>query len=160
MKKTLVSLTLMLGVSIGAAANTFEIVLQPSELLRQGNNYLNEGDLEKAKLLLGRALQSNLTNSQLANVHNSLCVAHIKEEDWSRAMGHCDTAIKKLPTNWRFHNNRGNIYFGLGHYDEALNSYEKGRTIAPKSITIAENIKMLQDFTRRRGIKLYSIDPA
>lgn len=160
MKKALMSLTVMFGVSMGATANTFEIVLAPSELLRQGNSYLSEGDLEKAKLVLGRALESNLTNSQRANVHNSLCVAHIKEEDWSSAMDHCDTAIKKLPSNWRFHNNRGNIYFGLGNYDEALSSYEKGRSIAPKSITIAENIKMLHDFTRRRGIRLYSIDPA
>lgn len=160
MKKSIAALTLLLGTSIGAGANTFEIVLQPSELLRQGNSYLSQGDLEKAKQLLGRALESNLTNSQLANVHNSLCVAHIKEEDWFSAMDHCDTAIKKLPTNWRFHNNRGNIYFGLGDYAEALSSYHKGREIAPKSLTIAENIKMLRDYTRRRGIKLSSVDPA
>lgn len=160
MKKTLATLALILGTSIGAGANTFEIVLQPSELLRQGNSYLSQGDLEKAKLILGRALESNLTNAQLANVHNSLCVAHIKEEDWSNAMGHCDSAIARIPTNWRFHNNRGNIYFGLGNYSEALNSYEKGREIAPKSLTIAENIKMLQDYTRRRGIKISFVDPA
>lgn len=160
MKKTLAICAGLLGMSSSVGADSFEIVLQPSELLRQGNDYLHQGELEKAKKILVRALDSNLTNSQRANVHNSLCVAHIKEEDWSNAMDHCDSAIEKLPMNWRFHNNRGNIYFGLGNYHEALSSYQKGRKIAPKSLTIAENIKMLEDYTRRRGIKLSSIDPA
>lgn len=160
MKRFLGYVALLMLWAVPAGANTFEIVLQPSELLRQGNSYLAQGDLEKAKKSLSRALEGNLTNSQFANVHNSLCVAYIREEHWSRAMSHCDTAIKKLPTNWRFHNNRGNIYFGLGHYSDAMISYKKGQQIAPKSTTIASNIKMLEDYVKRRGIRVSSVDPA
>ncbi len=139
-------------------ASTVEIVLQSSQLLRQGNAYLQDGDIQKAKKILARALDSNLTNSQLANVHNSMCVAHIKEEDWNTAIEHCDAAISKVPTNWRFHNNLGNIYFGLGDYGLAMKSYRKGLSIAPRSITIAANIEMLEAYVQRRPHQV-SFDP-
>lgn len=132
-----------------AFADPFEIVLQPSELLRQGNSYLEAGEIDKAKKVLARALNSDLTEKQMANVHNSMCVAHIKEEAWQTALKHCDAAIKIVPTNWRFHNNRGNIHFGMRNYQQAMENYQKGLKIAPKSQTIAANIEMLQRYLKR-----------
>lgn len=154
---TLCALTL--SISVPSVANTFEIVLQPSSLLNKANDYLQVGDTEKAKLALERALETNLTDRQLANAHNSLCVAHIKEESWSIAMSHCDTAIKIVPTNWRFHNNLGNVQFGLGNYDLAMASYSKGLKIAPRSTTLATNIEMLESYTQARGIELSEQGP-
>ncbi len=132
-----------------AVADPFEIVLQPSELLQQGNSYLESGEIDKAKKVLTRALNSDLTEKQMANVHNSMCVAHIKEEAWQTALKHCDAAIKIVPTNWRFHNNRGNVYFGMRNYRQAMENYQKGRKIAPKSQTIAANIEMLESYLKR-----------
>lgn len=158
LRRLLLSVLPIFWVAGPGLANTFEIVLQPSQLLRQGNAYLQVGDTQKAKEVLARALESDLTGSQLANVHNSMCVAHIKEENWNIAIEHCDTAIRILPTNWRFHNNRGNIYFGLGDYDLAMKNYRKGLSIAPKSITIATNIEMLETYVQRRTRSI-SYDP-
>lgn len=135
-----------------ASASTLEIILQPSDLLRQGNAYLEIGETEKAKSILARALDSNLTSRQLANAHNSMCVALIREEAWQTAMSHCNAAIKIVPTNWRFHNNRGNVFFGLGQYDLAMENYEKGLRLAPKSITLATNIDMLEAHVQSRKI--------
>lgn len=159
LKHTLTSCVIALGVSLPSAANTFEIVLQPSSLLNKANDYLQVGDTEKAKLALERALETNLTDRQLANAHNSLCVAHIKEESWAIAMDHCDTAIKIVPTNWRFHNNLGNVQFGMGNYGKALRSYNKGLKIAPRSTTLATNIEMLESYVQARGIELSEQGP-
>ena len=160
LKKTLTSCAIVLGVSLPSVANnTFEVVLRPSSLLDKANGYLQVGDTEKAKVALERALETDLTERQLANAHNSLCVAHIKEESWTTAMDHCDTAIKLVPTNWRFHNNLGNVQFGMGNYGKALRSYNKGLKMAPRSTTLAGNIEMLESYVQTRGINLYDREP-
>ena len=148
-----------LGATMPSAADTFEIVLQPSSLLNKANDYLQVGDTKKAKVTLERALETNLTERQLANAHNSLCVAHIREEAWSTAMEHCETAIKIVPTNWRYHNNQGNVFFGLRNYDQALSSYNKGLKLAPRSITLATNVKMLVSHAEARGVDLSEQGP-
>lgn len=153
--RTLVLCTgFLLASHAGVASNTFEIVLKPSDLLRQGNAYIEAGEIEKAKVSLTRAIKSNLTSRQLANAHNSLCVAFIKDESWQKAMTHCNAAIKIVPTNWRFHNNKGNIYFGLRRFDLAMKNYERGLRIAPKSTTLATNIEMLENYVQARNISL------
>ncbi len=133
-----------------AVADTVEIILQPSDLLQKGNQYIAHGEIQKAKKILTRAIESNLTSRQRANAHNSLCVANIKEEAWQDAMVHCDAAIELVPSNWRFHNNRGNVYFGLGQFDVAKQNYARGLKIAPKSMTLATNIEMLENYVQAR----------
>lgn len=140
---------LLVGLSGAAMADMVEIVLQPSDLIRRGNAHIETGDIEKAKVSLTRALKSNLTSRQRANAHNSLCVANLKEESWNIAMQHCNAAIKMTPTNWRFYNNRGNIYLGLGQLDLAMENYRRGLRIAPKSKTLAINIAIVEQQARK-----------
>ena len=135
---------LLVGFSGTVLADMVEIVLQPSDLIRRGNAHIETGDLEKAKVSLARALETNLTSRQRANAHNSLCVANIKEESWDEAMEHCNAAIKMSRSNWRFYNNRGNIYLGLGKLDMAMENYRRGLRIAPQSKTLATNIAILE----------------
>jgi len=47
-------------------------------------------------------------------------------------------------SNWRFYNNRGNIYLGLGKLDMAMENYRRGLRIAPQSKTLATNIAILE----------------
>lgn len=140
---------LLVGLSHTVSADVVEIILQPSDLIRRGNSYIESGEIEKAKETLSRALKSSLTQGQRANAHNSLCVANIKEEAWSQAMRQCDAAIKIVPTNWRFFNNRGNIYLGLGQLDLARENYQRGLRIAPKSRTLATNVAILEKYAQR-----------
>lgn len=135
-------------------ADTFEIILQPSDLIRRGNAHIETGDIEKAKASLSRALETNLTLRQRANAHNSMCVANIKEESWEEAMTHCDAAIKMTRSNWRFYNNRGNVYMGLGQFEQAMENYRRGLRIAPKSITLATNIAILEEQARKINVRL------
>ncbi len=126
-----------------------EIILQPSDLIRRGNVYIEQGEIEKAKKTLSKALNSKLTSRQRANAHNGLCVVSIKEEEWGEAMRQCDAAIKINRVNWRFYNNRGNVYLGLGQLDLARENYQRGLRIAPKSRTLAINVAILEDYAQR-----------
>ena len=140
---------LFAGLSGAATADMVEIILQPSDLIRRGNAYIEQGEIEKAKNTLSRALDSNLTSRQRANAHNSLCVVNIMEEAWNEAMHQCNAAIEMVPTNWRFYNNRGNIYLGLGQWDLARENYQRGLRIAPKSTTLATNVAILENYAQR-----------
>ena len=132
-----------------ALAEMVEIILQPSDLLKRGNAYIEQGEIQKAKKALSRALETKLTPGQRANAHNSLCVANIKEEEWDAAMRQCNAAIKINRANWRFYNNRGNVYLGLGQLDLALKNYQRGLRIAPKSKALATNVAILEDYAQR-----------
>lgn len=121
------------------------IVLQPSELIQRGNSLIQAGELDEAKVFLKRALTSGLTERQTANAHNSLCVAFIKEEHWRKAMNHCDAAIELVGYNWRFFNNRGNIYLGLGQPELALREYSQGLKISPNAGTLLSNMRLAEN---------------
>ena len=144
---------LLAGLSVSVSADVVEIILQPSDLIRRGNSYIEAGEIEKAKEALSRALKSSLTSRQRANAHNSLCVANIKEEAWDAAMLQCDAAIEIAPTNWRFFNNRGNVYLGLGQLEQARKNYHRGLHIAPKSKTLATNVAILEHYAKKTKSK-------
>lgn len=144
---------LFAGMGGAATAEMVEIILQPSDLIRRGNVYIEQGEIEKAKETLSKALDSKLTSRQRANAHNSLCVANIKEEEWGEAMRQCNAAIKISRVNWRFYNNRGNVYLGLGQLDLARENYQRGLRIAPKSRTLATNVAILEDYAQRNKPK-------
>lgn len=128
-----------------SAESTQVIVLQPSELIYRGNSLIRSGEISRAKKVLEKALKSKLTSTQTANAHNSMCVAYIREEHWRKAMDHCNAAIKLVSYNWRFYNNRGNIYLGLGQADLALDEYGAGLKIAPKSKTLLSNAQLAEN---------------
>jgi len=146
MNKALLLILLMFvpGSFTAAWADTTEIILQPSDLIRRGNEHIKVGQISDARQAYQRALKSNLTISQQANAHNGLCIADIREEIWEGAIGHCDKAIDLVPYNWRYYNNRGNVYLGLGRYQDAMKEYERGLQYAPKSKTIRKNIALAQ----------------
>lgn len=145
---------MLLAVSTIALADPVEIILQPSDLLRRGNDYIETGDIEEAKKALSRALETNLTVRQRANAHNSMCVANIKEEAWNEAMDHCNAAINLTRANWRFFNNRGNVYLGLGKLGLAMENYQRGLRIAPKSKTLETNIAILEQKARKNKVRI------
>lgn len=128
-----------------SANSNHVIVLQPSELIQRGNSLIEAGELQEAKNYLERALKSGLTEQQTANAHNSLCVAFLKEEHWRKAMNHCDAAIELVSYNWRFFNNRGNIYLGLGQPELALREYNKGLKISPNAGTLLVNMRLAEN---------------
>lgn len=131
------------------SAMKFEIVVKASESLARAHDLILVGDSAGARKIYERTLDNNLTTVQRARVHNGLCVTYIMDEEWESAMKHCDTAIRIVPNNWRFYNNRGNIYLETGDYDSAYEQYQEGLRFAPKSMIIQHNIDLADG--RRSG---------
>ncbi|WP_417456517.1 tetratricopeptide repeat protein [Kordiimonas sp.] len=131
------------------SAMKFEIVMRASESLARAHDLILTGDSAGARKIYERTLDNNLTTMQLARVHNGLCVTYIMDEEWESAMKHCDNAIRIVPNNWRFYNNRGNIYLETGDFDRAYEQYKEGLRFAPRSMVIQHNIDLADG--RRAG---------
>ncbi|GHF13114.1 hypothetical protein GCM10017044_03870 [Kordiimonas sediminis] len=134
-----------------AYAYTYDIVLQPSELINKGNYLVQIGESEQARDLYYRALKSSLSFNQEARVYNSLCATYIMDEDWDDALENCNRAIKMVPNNWRFYNNRGNIYLEIGDVERAMEEYKRGLKLAPQSQTIQYNIALAKTRAETKG---------
>jgi tetratricopeptide (TPR) repeat protein len=131
-----------LAISGMANAYTYNIVLKASDLLKKGREMIQVGNTEQAREIFTAALDRDLTDWQRARAHNGMCVALIMEEAWTDALDHCNTAIRIVPNNWRFYNNRGNIYLETGEIDMALEEYRRGLAMAPESYVIKRNIEL------------------
>lgn len=127
-----------------SAQSIFELKFSSPQLLQKGRALLEEGDSLGAKKIYERALKTDLTGLQTARAHNGLCVAFIMEEIWQTALDHCNKAIRIYPQNWRFYNNRGNIFLETGMLKEAISEYEKGLKFSPKSDIIKNNLSLAQ----------------
>lgn len=135
-----------------ASAYTYSIVLKASELLKSGREMIQIGDTEQARAAFSVALKKrDLTGWQKARAHNGMCVAYIMDEAWSDALEHCNAAIRIVPNNWRFYNNRGNIYLETGEIGMAMEEYERGLAMAPKSYVIRRNMELAE--VRAQGVK-------
>ena len=149
-------LVLVLFLTAGAHASgsqpKLEIVLQASASLQRGNDLVLLGRPSEAREFFAMALGTDLTDFQRAKAHNGICVTHIMEEQWAEAMEHCNQAIRIVPTNWRFYNNRGNIYLETGEIDRAMAEYDRGLRLAPKSLIIQGNMELAEG--RAEGVKL------
>lgn len=127
-----------------SAQAVFELQFSSPELLRKGQKLLRAGDSLGAQRVYKKVLKSNLTDFQTARAHNGLCVAFIIEEIWQTALEHCNKAIRIYPQNWRFYNNRGNIFLETGMLEQAISEYEKGLKFSPRSDIIKNNLSIAQ----------------
>lgn len=126
------------------AQAVYELKFSTPQLLQKGHELLNEGDNIEAKKVYEKALKQDLTDSQTANAHNGLCVVYIMEEIWETAMDHCNRAIRLYPQNWRFYNNRGNIFLETGMLEKAISEYERGLKLSPSSDILKKNLDLAQ----------------
>jgi len=125
-----------------AMAYEYEIKLRNDSNLTAGNEALTTGDVEKAIQSFSAALQSDLSERQLFNAHNGLCVAYNKTEDYFKALDHCDKAISLRKTYFGGYVNRGNVYLSLEKYDEAIENYQKANDLVPSSFIPPRNIEI------------------
>lgn len=140
----LVASLLWAGLPAPASAHVVDVVLAPSSLLTKGNEAITLGNSESARDYYRTALRSRLTDRQRSLAYNGLCVSFIMEERWSEAMAECNRAIRLRPNNWRFYNNRGNIFLEQGDFAKAREEYERGLDIAPQAEVIIRNMSIVE----------------
>ena len=125
-----------------AKAHVISIDIHPSKTISQAKFYISTGETDRARAAANRALSSDLTVRQSSQAHNVLCVSYFMDEYWDEALQHCNKAISISARNWRFYNNKGNIFLETGQYEKALEEYKHGLSLAPNSITIQHNIEL------------------
>jgi len=112
----LASMFVMPGLS---SAYTYELEIRSSDLVERGREELKKGNIKKAITEYERGLKKGLSQSDLQDAHNDLCVAYYFLAEYDRALSHCNEAIKMVPNHWVHYNNRANIYAlqkaGSGH---------------------------------------------
>ncbi|WP_262692614.1 tetratricopeptide repeat protein [Kordiimonas aestuarii] len=159
LNRPVIALACVLGTAFSVSADRFssdampklEIILRASENLKRGNELIIRGDAIAAREVYARALRGTLTMQQRARAHNGLCVSYIMEEEWVDALKQCNTAISIAPNNWRFYNNRGNIFLETGEIGRAQEEYARGLELAPSSVVIQRNIELAEG--RAQGLK-------
>jgi len=138
------ALSLDAGLSSSKDVNAqgLELVLRTPPFIQKGRALIQEGKAEEAQDIYREALKRDLTDHQTAEAHNGLCVAYIMDETWESALNHCNQAIKIRPNNWRYYNNRGNVFYETGSYDRAIEEYERGLKMAPNSRIMQGNLEL------------------
>lgn len=143
--KTLFGVLALAGaIGLQAPAASADIAFSPAlGLAIEGERALNSGDYVRSIELNRRAMESlELTPLTTSYVLNNLCVAYAQIELFHEAIEHCEQALKMDPRDWRFLNNRGNAYMGLGKLDEAIADYRSALEIRPKSSLLSGNLEI------------------
>ncbi len=137
-------LVLVFGLSVNASAAKFELQLGSNSQLDKARESLLDGDAKNARKMYLTALRNETSERHIALIHNDLCVTYIMDETWGKAMTHCDSAIRIRGSNWRFYNNRANIFLQTGKLRKALQDYRKAESLGSKSWILQKNIAIAE----------------
>lgn len=106
---------------------------------------------------VARRYDSGLAHTQLGNFY-------LKQRQWSKALEHYETAVKRLPSYSKPYSNRGIILLKSGLYDDAVRDFTRAIELdqAPSAVTfnnrgyaymlMQDNAKALDDYNRAIGI--------
>lgn len=94
-------------------ARTEHDPLHSLSLMRQGANFMQQGDYEKALDAFHRADRSAPGN---ATVHNMMGLCHLRMEQLDQALASFSRALELVPSFTDARNNRGAAYLALGQY--------------------------------------------
>lgn len=152
MNKTLMfaaALATSLMASTTSMASKYEVQMAPSQQLERAKNALMKGDAKRAIKLYRAALKRGIADLDAPMTHNNLCIAYLNENLHKEALKHCDLAIRLRPNNWRYWNNRGNVYFQQGNYAEALTQYVRGVGMSPSNEVLIRNIRLTEEIIQQ-----------
>ena len=96
---------------------------------------------DRAVDLLNQAFHSgDISVMNLPAAYNNLCIGLTGQHKFQEAFDACNHAVDLQPREWKFYNNRANIYFFLGQYDRALAEYYKAMTFSHGDTVLMTNI--------------------
>lgn len=138
----LIVLTLVATSGQNGALAQFSV--SPSRgLINDGAKLLDNGRTLEGMRVTWQALKSkSLTIEDIAIAHNNLCVGYNNILAYDTAIEHCTKAIDLRQRDWRFFNNRGTAWYGLGNYKLALRDFNKALAMGSNSEIITQNIML------------------
>ena len=128
----------------------FAVAVAPAQaqMFAPGNGLVNDSayaldrkQWDKGTELAEKALKSGEVNpSNLPAAYNNYCIGLTGQRKFDAAIAACNKAVEMRPREWRFYNNRANIYFYLNQFDRALAEYYKAMTFNPSGNVLMSNI--------------------
>ena len=110
-------------------------------LVNDAAHALDRQQWDKGVEMIRRAFQSgDLMPSNMPAAYNNLCIGLTGQRKFDDAIAACNKAVEMQPREWKFYNNRANIYFYLGQFDKALAEYYKAMTFSPGDNVLMTNI--------------------
>jgi tetratricopeptide (TPR) repeat protein len=110
----------------------------------RGNNYLSEGELNRAEEEFKRALAIKPNEAS----YTSLGYVYQRQERYDAAMSHYESALKLNPEHVAAYNNMAVIYFELGDVEKAVSTIQEALRIDNES---AEGYLNLGTFAKWQG---------
>ena len=110
-------------------------------LINDSARELDRGRWDKGVELVQQAFRSgDITPMNLGAAYNNLCIGLTGQHKFDEAIAACNQALTFRPREWKFYNNRANIYFYLGQFDKALAEYYKAMTFSHGDSILMSNI--------------------
>lgn len=106
------------------------IWFEPSPLVKASVAALDAGEYGQALKLTEQALNLVLTPRDRTAALNNRCVAQIYLHRFEAALATCNKLIRGSPPNWRYFNNRANVYLQSGDIDAAIADYDRALDLA------------------------------
>jgi tetratricopeptide (TPR) repeat protein len=116
--------------------------------LSDGATALDSGRIEEGIRLTLEGLKIPTNPQDKAAGYANLCAGYAMLKQWDDALQHCNTSLSVDPRNWRAFNNRAAVYAGRGQYDLAMKDIRAGLDLAPKSSTLLESLRVVQQNKR------------
>ena len=119
-----------------------------AQMFAPGNGWVNDSayaldrkQWDKGTLLAEQALKSGEVSPQnIPAAYNNYCIGLTGQRKFDAAIAACNKAVELQPREWRFYNNRANIYFYMNQFDRALAEYYKAMTFNPSGNVLMNNI--------------------
>jgi tetratricopeptide (TPR) repeat protein len=106
---------------------------------------------DAANLAEKALLSGDLTLANIPPAYSNLCVALTGERKFSEALDACNKAVDLRPRQWSFYNNRANVYFYQGKFDQALAEYYKAMAFSSGGSVLMHNIGVALEYRKYRG---------
>ncbi len=147
--KTLTALILTALIALPAAATDRptqgqKIWLNSSQDIRNGAALIDAGKFEEGVKLTRKALDDDLTISDIAAAYTNLCSADVQTGRYQQAMEHCEKALKINSRMPEALNNVATVQFMLGDYQTAVATYKKALRGKPFDDLIMGNLLLAQ----------------
>jgi tetratricopeptide (TPR) repeat protein len=124
-------------------------VLGPTNVqLSQGASALEAGRIEEGIRLTLDGLSIPTPPQDKAAGHANLCAGYAMLRQWETALHHCNASLELDKNNWRTYNNRASVYASRGQFDLAMKDIRSGLDLAPKSRTLHESLRIIQQNKR------------
>ena len=138
----------------GAQQSQSSTIIGPSNpQLAAGATALDSGRIQEGIELTLDGLRTPSSTSDRAAGHSNLCAGYAMLKQWDLALQHCNTSLQLDKYNWRTFNNRAAVYSGKGQYDLAVKDIRAGLEIAPRSTTLRESLRIVQQNKRLVSVR-------